>query len=72
MMNFNYSLPVNLMFGKGKSKLVGEVCKDYGRKALVVTGGNSTKKSGLLCRVTESLEKAMLVQWSLIKLHRIH
>lgn len=58
MMNFNYSLPVNLMFGKGKSKLVGEVCKNYGKKALVVTGGNSTKKSGLLGRVTASLEKS--------------
>lgn len=56
-MNFNYSLPVNLMFGKGKSDMVGTVCKDYGKKALVVTGGNSTKKSGLLDKVITKLKE---------------
>ena len=36
-MDFNYTLPVNLMFGSGKSELAGEVCKNYGKKAFVVT-----------------------------------
>ena len=47
-MNFNYYLPTNLIFGKGRINELGVLASPYGKKALVVTGQNSTKKSGLL------------------------
>lgn len=55
-MNFDYSHPINLKFGKGKVDTVGAVCKVYGKKALIVTGRGSTKKSGLLDRVILNLK----------------
>ncbi len=57
-MNFNYSLPVNLIFGAGKVQLLGEETAKYGKKALVVTGRNSTKSTGLLDKALKLLEKA--------------
>ncbi len=57
-MKFNYNLPVNLMFGRGRSAEVGEITAKYGKKALIVTGGSSAKKSGLLDRTVEYLKKA--------------
>lgn len=60
MLDFEYKMPVNLIFGRGKTALAGEVCKRYGKKVLIVTGKNSTKKTGLLYRVTDYLEQAGL------------
>lgn len=57
-MRFNYNLPVNLLFGRGRAAEVGEVTARYGKRALIVTGGNSAKKSGLLDRTAEYLKKA--------------
>ena len=37
-MEFNYFLPVNLVFGSGKVLETGELVKPYGKKALIVTG----------------------------------
>ena len=54
-MNFNYNLPVNLMFGRGRSSEIGNEVKKYGNKVLIVTGRNSTKKSGLLYKVIDVL-----------------
>lgn len=59
-MEFGYHLPVNLIFGRGKADSVGSVAALYGKKALVVTGTGSTKRSGLLDRVVESLRSAGL------------
>ena len=42
-MNFNYYLPVNLIFGRGKAELTGTEAAKYGKKALIVTGHSSTK-----------------------------
>lgn len=58
MMDFQYNLPVNLIFGRGKADCVGAVSAKYGKKALVVTGASSTKKSGLLDRTLASLMSA--------------
>ena len=58
--SFQYFLPVNLVFGYGKTKEAGALAKKYGRKALIVTGRSSAKKSGLLDRVRESLHEAGL------------
>ena len=57
-MNFNYYLPVNVVFGCGKVKEVGELAKPYGKKALIVTGKSSAKKSGLYDKVKDSLSAA--------------
>ncbi len=54
---FNYYLPVNIVFGSGKVNEVGTLSKPYGKKALIVTGGSSAKKSGLYDKVKSALEK---------------
>ena len=55
---FNYNLPVNIVFGSGKVAQVGELTKPYGKKALIVTGGSSAKKSGLYDKVKDCLIRA--------------
>lgn len=57
---FNYYLPVNIVFGSGKVNKAGELAKPYGKKALIVTGKSSAKKSGLYDKVNDSLKKAGL------------
>lgn len=59
-MNFNYCLPVNLLFGAGRAMEAGELCARYGKKALIVTGRSSTKKTGLLDKMISSLQEAGL------------
>ncbi len=56
-MEFNYNLPVNIIFGRGKVNELGKRSIKYGNKALVVTGKNSSKKSGLLDKSIKLLEK---------------
>ncbi len=55
-MEFRHFLPVNIVFGKGKVSDVGELSKPYGKKALIVTGNSSAKKSGLYDKVKKSLD----------------
>ncbi|NRT37091.1 iron-containing alcohol dehydrogenase [Clostridium beijerinckii] len=57
-MNFNYNLPINLLFGRGRSNEIGTEVAKYGKKALIVTGRNSTKKSGLLDKTIALLNEA--------------
>ena len=57
-MNFIYNLPVNIVFGRGKVIETGTITSKYGSRALIVTGGQSTKKSGLLEKITVSLNNA--------------
>ncbi len=57
-MEFQYHLPVNLLFGRGKTAQVGSAAAAYGTTALIVTGGSSSKKTGLLARVQDYLESA--------------
>ena len=59
-MEFNYFLPVNIVFGSGKVLETGELTKPYGKKALIVTGKSSAKKSGLYDKVNDSLKAAGL------------
>lgn len=54
---FNYRMNTNLIFGQGASSQIGARVSKFGKKALIVTGGNSAKKSGLLDKVMEQLEK---------------
>jgi len=55
-MIFNYYLPVNIVFGSGKVNEAGALTKPYGKRALIVTGRSSAKKSGLYDRVNDSLK----------------
>lgn len=57
-MKFNYNLPVNIIFGRGKVNEVGIEVAKYGKKPLIVTGKNSTKKTGLLDKTISLLKEA--------------
>ncbi len=57
MASFNFNLPVNLAFGKGRINELSTLSKPYGKKALLVTGQNSTKKTGLLDLSVKLLEE---------------
>ena len=57
-MDFRFYLPVNLSFGEGRVETVGVETAKYGKRALLVTGKNSTRETGLLDRVHLLLETA--------------
>ena len=57
-MEFSYFLPVNIQFGWNKVDSVADFVASYGKKALIVTGRTSAKKSGLYDRVVAKLEAA--------------
>lgn len=57
-MNFNYNLPVNIMFGRGRVSEIGSEVLKYGKTALIVTGKTSTKKTGLLDRTIKLLNES--------------
>jgi alcohol dehydrogenase class IV len=57
-MNFSFSLPVNLLFGSGIINEIGSRAVPYGKKALIVTGRGSAKKSGLLDKAAGLLRDA--------------
>ena len=57
--DFTYYSPTKVVFGKGREKETGALIKERGaQKVLVLYGGKSAQNSGLLSRVTDSLEKA--------------
>ena len=57
-MEFSYFLPVNIQFGWNKVDYVADFVKPYGKKALIVTGRTSAKKSGLYDRIVAKLDAA--------------
>jgi alcohol dehydrogenase YqhD (iron-dependent ADH family) len=59
MDNFRFCSPTYFDFGKGTESDAGELVKKYGgTKVLIVYGGGSVVKSGLLGRVEKSLADA--------------
>ena len=59
MNNFTFYSPTEFVFGKETEQKVGELVKEYhGNKVLIVYGGGSVIRSGLLARVMEALDKA--------------
>ena len=59
MNNFSFYSPTEFVFGKGMESNCGELVKKHGgTKVLVHYGSGSVVKSGLLDRVTASLEEA--------------
>jgi alcohol dehydrogenase class IV len=57
-MRFSFNLPVNLVFGAGCAGDIGKLVQAFGKRALIVTGRGSTKKTGLLDRVSGLLTAA--------------
>ena len=61
MQNFTFNTPTRVEFGAGKENEVGTLLRAYGAsKVLIHYGGGSVIKSGLLERVTRSVEDAGL------------
>jgi alcohol dehydrogenase len=55
-MNFEFYNPTKLVFGPGTLSRLGEVTSEYGKKALIVTGSGSVKKSGVFDQAEASLK----------------
>ena len=61
MQDFQYYAPTKVVFGRNTESKAGELIKSYGaNKVLVVYGGGSARRSGLLDRVEKSLSDAGL------------
>lgn len=59
MDNFNFHKPTAYYFGAGRENEVGQLIKDLNKhKVLVIYGGGSCVRSGLLSRVEHSLNQA--------------
>ncbi len=57
-MKFEFHNPTHLIFGAGTLSRLGEVASTHGKKALIVTGGGSVKRSGAFDRAVASLNAA--------------
>lgn len=55
MLNFTYSVPTTIYFGKGQIKSIGPEIKKRAKKVLIVTGQGSVKKSGIFDSATREL-----------------
>lgn len=61
MLDFIFSAPTRFIFGRQTEEKAGELCKNYGaHRVMIVSGGSSARKSGLLGRVEDSLQKSGL------------
>ncbi|ACS81605.1 iron-containing alcohol dehydrogenase [Maridesulfovibrio salexigens] len=59
-MNFEFQNPTKIIFGAGTIARLGEVVSEYGKKAMIVTGGGSVKRTGAFDKAVESLKSAGL------------
>ncbi len=58
MNNFTFWSPTKFVFGKGTESRAGELVKEFGgKKLLIVYGGGSVVRSGLLARVKNTLDE---------------
>lgn len=55
---FHMKNPVNLIFGSGSLEKLGQNLDGLGKKALIVTGMNSARKTGVLQKVVSILDNA--------------
>lgn len=61
MDNFTFWSPTKFVFGRDTESRAGSMIKEFGgRRALIVYGGGSVVKSGLLDRVKRSLDEASI------------
>jgi len=65
MLNFKYSIPTEIFFGKGQiSSLPAELLR-YGKRVLVVYGGGSIRRTGLYDTIAALLRGAGISYWEL-------
>ncbi len=57
MLNFDYSIPTKIFFGREKIEVLADQIKKYGSKVLLVYGGGSIKKSGLYNKIIDIFNK---------------
>ncbi len=58
MLNFQFKMPTEIIFGRGTQQNVGEKTKAWGSKVLLHYGKNSIKKTGLYNEIVQSLNSA--------------
>ena len=64
--NFEYYSPTRVVFGRGTEQKVGSLIREYGgTRVLLVYGGKSAVRSGLLDRVNTALDEAGLYHTAL-------
>ena len=64
MFDFKYFTPTKVVFGKNTEAQVADLIKEFGgTKILIHYGGGSVVRSGLLKRVTDTLDAAAAVQF---------
>lgn len=56
MQNFNFNLPTEIVFGKDCVSSLGKKAAPYGKNVLVMYGGGSVKRNGVLDKVLASLD----------------
>lgn len=58
MIDFNFCSPTKIFFGKNKENEIGAILNSYGfKKVLIIIGKAYVKKSGLLDKITDILDK---------------
>lgn len=65
MLNFKYSIPTQIFFGKDQIQLLGKEIKKYGSKVLLAYGGGSIKKTGVYDKVVSILNEENIPYWEL-------
>ena len=64
--NFEFYSPTRVIFGKGTEQRVGALVREYGgTRVLIVYGGKSAVRSGVLDRAKNSLAEAGISSWTL-------
>lgn len=58
MLNFNYSMPTEIFFGKYEENRIGEIIKKHSRKVLLHYGNGSIHRSGLYRTVVKALSES--------------
>ena len=61
MLNFVYHNATKIVFGENQEQKVGELVAEYSKNILLLYGGGSVKRSGLLDRVRTSLTQHQIV-----------
>lgn len=65
MNNFAFYSPTEFVFGKGTESQTAELVKKYkGTKVMIVYGGGSVVRSGLLDKVKNISTKQALLMWN--------
>lgn len=66
MLNFNYSIPTQVYFGKDQIQVLAQKVREFGgSRVLLVYGGGSIKKTGLYDKVVEIFKTNDISFWEL-------